>query len=698
MKFSDLASRANLRLAWRRITTGSNLQYKRLFRSLYLAYEVALDANLLDLRERLIGGAFTPRHPERFYVPKASGLHRALGLLNIEDQIVLQALANLAARRVQARRAPLQFRAVFSNILTKPDNIYFFRRWQNTYRAFQERIRSHYDNGRRWMGEFDLTAFYDTISHELLLRTVFPRTHSAELERIRVFLGTWGSDSPALGHGHGLPQGPLASDLLAECFMLPIDLALKRHSGYLRYVDDVRFFCATEDEVRGHLLALERHCRERGLIPHAGKLAVKRAASAEDAMKMLPSLSDPQREAGTQRIDRRWAQRTLLAAVVGRPPRVRDKARLRYVLYRAEPDPALLRLALRLVPLHPEHADALFAYLGRFNYRKPIEQLCLRLINQNPYPYVRGEAWHILARYRLEQRSLVTRTPGPITTAAIATAKQRTQESLVERWGACHFLCVSETVTRRRYSRFLSSQPPLLQSLLGPALPGTAFAQGRLVESYLAQEPPEPGLSVCSALHERRLKLSTFGLKPRQLASQVANTLRGLALISTPRRQVDPIAEILGVRYDAPRGKSWRVLLGNQYSHAVGLLRQAEAAFIGGPSSWLSNQNAFNQTLFLALQRHLARAAHPAACSIIDKNGHLVDFGVTLDANGKFSIHCPNIGSCFRAMNARRNRLPMSHPYEKKTAAPSRHLEVRERNQFVARLRTAYTDLVALLP
>ena len=81
MKLSQLANRRNLELAWRRITTGGNHQYKRLYRSLYYAYEVALDANLRDLRQRLLGGTFTPRHPERIYLPKVSGLHRPLALL-----------------------------------------------------------------------------------------------------------------------------------------------------------------------------------------------------------------------------------------------------------------------------------------------------------------------------------------------------------------------------------------------------------------------------------------------------------------------------------------------------------------------------------------------------------------------------------------------------------------------------------------
>jgi hypothetical protein len=89
---------------------------------------------------------------------------------------------------------------------------------------------------------------------------------------------------------------------------------------------------------------------------------------------------------------------------------------------------------------------------------------------------------------------------------------------------------------------------------------------------------------------------------------------------------------------------------------------------------------------------------HPATCTTVDKNGQLVNFGATLDPSGSFSKTCPTIGACFRDMNARRNHLPVSHPYEKKTAAQSRHLTIQERNQFVAKLRTAYTGFVALMP
>ena len=699
MRINQLASKKNLELAWRRITTGGNYQYKRFYRPIYYAYEVALDANLADLRQRLVGGAFKPQHPERIYVPKASGLHRPLALLKIEDQIVLQAFANLAAKRMQKKRSPLQFKVVFSNILQKPESIFFFRQWQYTYGEFQRRIKKHYAAGMRWVGDFDLAAFYETISHELLLRTIYPRTNNADLNWIAECLKTWSSDRAASGHGHGLPQGPLASDFLAECFLLPIDLALQTLRGYTRYVDDVRLFGATEDDVRADLIELERHCRERGLIPQTGKFAIKRAQSEQAAMGMLPSIVDPQHEgAGIEKMDKKQARSAFLSAIGGKPYRVTDKTRLRFVLYRADPDTGLLKLVLRLIPRHPEHADAFFAYLGRFGYRKPIERLCLDLVQNSPYPYVRGEAWHVLARYNPNPRSMTAADLRALIDRAVDIAKDRSPENFVEKWGACHFLCVSEEVTSGHQSRWLRYQAPLLQSLLAPVLPDGAFRQGEVVERFLRRSNPEPGLSVCSALHERGLTPSTLGLTAARLPSQVANTLRELGVISSTKARVDPIAEILSVRYGVPRGKSWHTLLAAEYLHALGLLKQAEAAFDGGRSFWLACQNSFNQTVFLALQRHLAATGHPAACTTVNRNRQLVDYGVTLEPNGPFSKNCPTIGDCFRVMNARRNHLPVSHPYEKKTAAQSRHLTAQERNQFVARMRTAYADLVTLMP
>ena len=93
MNFSSLISTHNLTLAWRRITTARNLQYKRFFRDLYSGYELGLSKNISLLHGKL-KGSWSPVPPTRLYLAKASGLLRPITLLAIEDQIVFQAIAD----------------------------------------------------------------------------------------------------------------------------------------------------------------------------------------------------------------------------------------------------------------------------------------------------------------------------------------------------------------------------------------------------------------------------------------------------------------------------------------------------------------------------------------------------------------------------------------------------------------------------
>lgn len=697
MKITELSSMPNLRLAWRRITTGGNHQYKRFFRNLYYAYEIALENNLKNLQERLRGGVFEASTPERIYLPKSSGLHRPLALLRIEDQIVLQAFANLAAKKLHKRRAPLQFRIVFSNLLQTSNSIFFFRQWQQTYGAFQRTIRKHYNSGLRWVADFDLAAFYDTISHGLLLKTIYPRMCGDDINWFISCLQTWSSMKPSSEHGHGIPQGPLASDFLAECYLLPLDEAMKGHKGYTRYVDDVRLFGKSENEVRKRIIELEQHCRERGLIPQAGKFTVKYAINADDALGKLPSFTDPQREAGMEELPRSLARTWFYSALDGKPYKVKDKTRLRYALFRAQPDSKILRRVLHLIVHHPEHADVFFTFINRFGYRKPVERLSLAIVQRNPYPYIRGEAWHVLARYRLQQGKLQPLTIAQLTRKAMQISKSYGGD-FMEKWGALHFLCASEKINGNRYSRFLMYQSGLLQSLLSPVLPSSAFKVDGVAKFFLRRSSLEPGLSICSSLHEKNVGPTHFGIQTRDLPSQVQNTLSELGIISGHCIQVDPIAEILERRYGLAQGKSWKVLLGTDYIHALGLLKQAEAAFYAGVSFWLACQNSFNHAIFVALQRLLNDRGFPGACTLIRRDGQLVDFGVMLDASGPFSRQYPNIGSCFRDMNARRNSLPVSHPYEKRTGIQTKHLKAQERNRFVHHLMTALQEFARLMP
>ena len=304
------------------------------------------------------------------------------------------------------------------------------------------------------MADFDLAAFYDTISHDLLLRTAFPRLKkSSEVDWICRCLSQWTSQRPRDSKGHGLPQGPIASDFLAEVFLLPIDQAMRGIDGYIRYVDDVRLFGATETDVRRAVLKLEIECRERGLIPQVGKFAIHKVRSLEEARGMLPSLGEP-KESNSPRIAPTTAERLLRPAIGGRPLRVLDKTRLRYVLFRANRSSRIRRLVCLLVSRAPEHVDAFAAFLSQYEYHRTIRDCCLATLATTPYEYVAGEMWHLLAKFYATTGAFTAAVRRELLSKAIATLKDR-HAGLAVKWGAAHFLSEAENTDRRRYTRFL---------------------------------------------------------------------------------------------------------------------------------------------------------------------------------------------------------------------------------------------------
>ena len=278
MKWQSLISTQNLKLAWRRINTGLNLQYKRFFRESYLVYESSLDEHLRRLHKELATKVWRPDYATKLYIPKPSGLQRPLSLLNIEDQIVLQGIANIFAKKFYGKRQKVELKTVFSNKLSEPRNsIFFVERWQTTYRAFQEKCTKLFNEGYTWSVHFDLSAFYDTISHDLLLAIESSQSNDSDTrDTVKQWLQKWSAESIKTMTSHGIPQGPIASDFLAEVFLLPIDIRLQGQPfHYLRYVDDIRLFAHTENEVRGAAILLEQECRERGLIPQSTKFEIR---------------------------------------------------------------------------------------------------------------------------------------------------------------------------------------------------------------------------------------------------------------------------------------------------------------------------------------------------------------------------------------------------------------------------------------
>lgn len=696
MDIREFSTLPNLRLAWKRITTGSNQQYKQYFRNLYRVYEISLDRNLEALRDRIRGGSWDPSQSERIYVPKSSGLQRPLTILPLEDQIVLQALSNHFASKLRQRRIPLQHSCVFSNILQKQGSDFFFVSWRESYERFKRSIGKNYQQGMTWIAEYDLAAFYETISHDLLLRIAFPRTKtSSGIEFMKECLKVWTSNQSSSSYQHGIPQGPIASDFLAECFLLPMDEHLASEISYVRYVDDFRLLGETQSEVRSAALKLERSCRERGLIPQSTKFRIREAKSISGATGSLPSIAATDGDnLPARKLSARRALSLLRSSLTGKPYRIGDKSRARFVLFRSEPDSKLLGLVLKLFERHPEHSDAFIYHLRKYPLRKPIRRTCLAILSSSPYEFVRGVIWSYLADSMRRKYQLKETDREHLVSQSVELMKNH-RAPFVEKVGAARFLCALEDNGHGELSNFIKHQDsPLLQAIVGLDLPDGAFESQRVVESYLRRTGIEPALSIAPRLVELQLSPTDYNLAPADLSFPVHAVYEQIGLVpSNKRKAPDPVGEILYSRYNVSKMTPWKELLHDEYTLACGLIAQSDSAFDTDPSRWLAYQNSFNHVIFLKFQDELARRNHNGAVKTIDRNGKLISFGATLDSQNAFSKEFPIIAKAFRETNSRRNRLPIAHPYDSISISRNEGLKEDEQRKICNQLGDAYRSL-----
>jgi retron-type reverse transcriptase len=535
MNLNNLITHLNLSLAWRRLTTTKDARYKNFFRHIYEAYELSSEANLKDLRQRLKSCNYTPATPVRIYFPKASGLQRPITLLSLEDQIILQAIANLFADKFRVARQPLIGKAVFSNWLSNTNSPEFFLNdWQYGYKSFKKQLISCFIDGNSWVADFDLSAFYETIPHDLLIKMLVPRGKGTQFHNdIMNWLNTWSSDEKTAQHGHGLPQGPIASGFLAECTMLPIDTRMVTDFRYFRYVDDIRIMGKTELEIQQALVYLDILCRERGLIPNSDKTKITKIKSREELVNGMPEIIGYVESGKSNQIEQAEAESLIADAISEENSSIRilDRSKLRFALFRAPASNKLLNIVLQLWKHSPQHADAYVSFLENYERVEEVINLCDELLRLKfPYDYIRGEMWKLLARMCNSNELFNLRE------LAIETIKHSKKGS-ASKIGAYIFFCKCEQKGIGAYSKWLMYEnSAIVQSIVSPYLDLRPSRCRFAVKRFLQRNLPDPSLGLTRELIANNVSIDELGMIKEDLHPIVQNVYYNAGIIPSRSR------------------------------------------------------------------------------------------------------------------------------------------------------------------
>jgi hypothetical protein len=588
----------NLQRAWRWIRSNADAGYKNYFRDHYSAYATAQDALLRDLSDRLRRGAYVPARACKIFLPKASGILRPYTLLDVEDQIVYQATANVVADCMYARVRHRYFNQVFGHLYAGRSSVWFYRKWSKGYSAYNKAAMDAHAAGNVFTASFDLTAFYDSIDHRVLSHFLEKFGVDRDLiHDLREWLSVWTGTNAQILQGHGIPQGPLSSGLIAETVLSHLDNHgwTKSRVVYLRYVDDIRLFAKTEQLLRGALIRLDHLSKDIGLFPQSSKISIHPVA---DITAELKSVSQPIESAvRAAMVDQQKVFRRLIE--LSPRYRVEDKTRFKYVLAHSKPHAALTKRLWRILDRSPELYESVARYLSRSGQlpRTTSREVVRRIVKERLYPavaasFLRSIVGSLHQSEKSKAKSALKKLWAP---------KSRSPEFTV---ALGQWLLAEDALTRRQIEYACSSPRPtwVRSSLLLAVEAHTSNKEVRsaLVKNALLDKQIDP--AVCGAVIAGK-----DGKKPDigacRMNRQAALVLKEFGLVRRTGGRLCGINASMTRLLESAISLNWKTFFGSRYQQAERQIVGCRGYASTDATAWVQGLDVFNDLLLDALFR-----------------------------------------------------------------------------------------------
>ncbi len=209
-----------------------------------------LEGFLEQLRKELVERSYRPQRLRRVEIPKEGGKMRQLSIPSIRDRVVQGALKLILEPIFEADFQPAS---------------YGYRPKKSAHAAIR-RVSDAIVEGKTYVIDLDLRAYFDTVKHHIVLAKVAQRvSDEAVLWLLKLLLKASGKQ--------GVPQGGIISPLLSNVYLTEVDKMLERAKTvtryerwtaveYARFADDLVILVDSHPRQKWLRSAVERRLRE----------------------------------------------------------------------------------------------------------------------------------------------------------------------------------------------------------------------------------------------------------------------------------------------------------------------------------------------------------------------------------------------------------------------------------------------------